>query len=204
MRFAILQRIGIIMAGAVMLLSAPVSAQTRSEGYKFLQAVEKRERNEAIDLATKPGSTVVNARDVTNGRTGLHIAVARRDQAWVDLLMQLKANPNVADVRGVTPLMLAVQLGWTEGVQALVRAKARVDDPSGSGETPLITAVLAKNVAMVRALMAAGANPDRADNSGRSARDYAQLAGGSMVDELNRGRAASGAARKPAQVYGPQ
>jgi len=188
-----------------MLMAAPVAAQTRSEGYKFLQAVEKRERNDAIDMATKPGSTVVNARDVTNGRTGLHIAVARRDQAWVDLLVQLKANPNIADVRGVTPLMLAVQLGWTEGVQTLVRAKARVDDPNGSGETPLISAVLAKNVAMVRALMSAGANPDRADNSGRSARDYAQLAGGSLVEEMNRGRAAASApARRPVQVYGPQ
>lgn len=207
MRFAILHRIGLIVAGAMLLLSAPMptpaQAQTRSDGYKFLQHVEKRERNDAIEMATKPGSTVASARDVTNGRTGLHIAVARRDMEWVDLLLQLKANPNMADIRGVTPLMLAVQLGWPEGVAALVRAKARVDESNEAGETPLIFAVLAKNTAMMRVLLGAGANPDRADNSGRSARDYANLAGGTVLEELNRTRAAT-APQRPAQVYGPQ
>lgn len=208
MRFAILHRIGMIVAGAMLLLSAPIAtpaqAQTRSDGYKFLQHVEKRERNDAIELATQPGSTVVNARGVTNGRTGLHIAVTRRDMEWVDLLIQLKANPNIADIRGVTPLMLAVQLGWAEGLASLVRAKARVDEPNEAGETPLIYATLAKNTAMMRVLLAAGANPDRADNSGRSARDYAQLAGGTVLGELNRTRAATATPQRPAQVYGPQ
>lgn len=210
MRFAILHRIGLIVAGAMLALSAsaviavPAQAQTRSDGYKFLQHVEKRERNDAIELATEPGSTVVNARNVTNGRTGLHIAVARRDMEWVDLLLQLKANPNIADIRGITPLMLAVQLGWAEGVSSLVRSKARVDDANEAGETPLIYATLAKNTAMMRVLLAAGANPERADNSGRSARDYATLSGGTVLDELNRTRAAGAAPQRPAQVYGPQ
>jgi ankyrin repeat protein len=198
---AIFNRIGAIGAAVALAFSVPAAAQGYSEGYKFLQKVEKRERNEAIDMATKPGSTVVNARDVTNGRTGLHIAVARRDQAWVDLLLQLKANPNLADNAGVTPLMLAVQLGWAEGMASLVAAKARVDEPNGEGETPLIYAVHARNIGMMRILLAAGAKPDRADNSGRSARDYAALAGGSVQAELARVQPV--AAKPAAKVYGP-
>lgn len=183
-------------------MSAPASAQARSEGYKFLQTVEKRERNEAIVMASRPGSTVVNARDITTGRTGMHIAVARRDMEWVELLQGLKADADVSDLRGVTPLMLAVQQGWVEGVQALLRSRVRLDSSNAAGETPLIFAVHRRDTAMIRALLAAGANPDRADNSGRTARDYARVAGGTLLDEITRN--AKTGTQQAGEVYGPK
>ena len=87
------------------------------------------------------------------------------------------ANVNARDARGVTPLVLACNLNFTEGVEVLVGNGARVDESNNSGETPLITAVHNRNIGMMRALLKAGADADRADNSGRTARDYARLTG---------------------------
>ena len=114
------------------------------------------------------------------------------------------ANPNLADNRGVTPLMVASQLGFFEGVQALITAGARVDEPNQAGETPLITAVHRRDTQMMRVLLTAGANPDRADNSGRSARDYATLEGprSRTLEEIDRS-ARDGAGNDDGEVYGP-
>jgi uncharacterized protein len=84
------------------------------------------------------------------------------------------ANPNIADKKGVTPLMSAVQLGWADGASLLIRLKADIDAANRSGETALIRAVQLRNPEMVRLLMKSGANPDKQDNvAGYSARDYA-------------------------------
>lgn len=164
-----------IITTLALALAAPAAAQFYSDGYRFLEAVKDREGDEATELLNDPGSTVVNARDLTTGETGLHITVARRDLTWTRFLLQEDANPNIADNRGVTPLIAAAQLGWVEGVTALIEGGARVDVANATGETPLISAVHARNVELIAALVAAGADPDRTDNTGRSAREYASL-----------------------------
>lgn len=162
-------------------LGAPANAQLYSEGYQFLQAVEEAlnggDSSKVTEILSVPGSTVVNARDVTTGRTAMHLAVARRNGVWVDYLYQQGANVNIADRNGITPLIQAVQLGWVEGTEKLIRHGARVDVASSTGETPLMYAVHARNTEIMRVLLQAGADPDRADHSGRSARDYARLRG---------------------------
>src|SRR5690606_16938133 len=69
--------------GALLSLGAPAAAQTYSDGHKFLEAVKKRDSTTVDELLGKPGSTLVNSRDLSNGRTALHIAVDRRDQQWI-------------------------------------------------------------------------------------------------------------------------
>jgi ankyrin repeat protein len=189
-----------------LVFGAPAQAQTYSPGYKFLEAVEKKDISEVEKLLGQPGSTLVNSRDITNGRTALHIAAARRDNVWLVFLANKGANPNIADVHGVTPLMLASQLGFFEGVQTLITAGARVDEPNEAGETPLISAVHRRDTQMMRVLLQAGADPDRADNSGRSARDYAALegAGSRTTAEIERSaRDDAGRGRNSGEVYGP-
>lgn len=204
---ALFHRLGAAVAAAMIIISAaapaPAVAQGYSEGHKFLTAVEKRERNEVIELAGEPGSTVINARDVTSGRSAMHIVVGRRDLEWVQLLLALKANPDIADNRGVTPLMLAVQQGWLEGMQQLLVGKVRVDATNATGETPLIYAVHRRDSGMIRALLKAGANPDRADNSGRTARDYARIAGPTLLDVIE-SNATTSSGQSSAEVYGPR
>jgi ankyrin repeat protein len=199
---------GLVAGGAVALglaLGAPAQAQSYSDGYKFLEAVDEKDIDEVEKLLGKPGSTLINSRDITTGRTGLHIAAARRDIVWLVFLANKGANPNLADNRGVTPLMLASQLGFFEGVQALITAGARVDTPNEAGETPLISAVHRRDTQMMRVLLEAGADPDRSDNSGRSAREYAALEGGGSrtLAEIERSARDDAGSRDSGEVYGP-
>src|SRR5690606_35965538 len=150
-------------------------------GFKFLKAVKEKDGDTATKMLEQPGTTVVNARDISSGESGLHIAVARRDLTWLNFLLGKRANPNIADKKGVTPLMLATRLGFLEGVEALASRGARIDVANDAGETPLISAVHRRDVALMRILLKAGADPDRTDNSGRSASDYARLDGPGSV-----------------------
>nr|WP_237437783.1 ankyrin repeat domain-containing protein [Altericroceibacterium endophyticum] len=187
-----------------MLGSVPAQAQMFSEGYKFLEAVKKKDGETVTQMLDEPGSTLANSRDVTTGQSALHIVTERRDLTWIRFLTAKGANPNIADKNGVTPLILATQLGFTDGVAALVEAGARVDTPNSAGETPLISAVHSRDTAMMRALLEAGANPDRADNSGRSAMDYAKLQGPNSATMREIERSAKPAdEREGAQTYGP-
>ena len=184
--------------------SVPAAAQF-SQSYKFLEAVKKREGTEVTDMLAEPGTTIVNTRDVTTGETALHLVTARRDLTWMQFLVAKGANVNLKDVKGVTPLVLACNLGFTEGAEFLVGKGARVDESNSSGETPLITSVHNRNVALVRVLLKAGANPDRADNSGRTARDYAALdKGGTLLAEIESAMKARAAAQTLKPNYGPK
>ncbi|HSG55205.1 MAG TPA: ankyrin repeat domain-containing protein [Paracoccaceae bacterium] len=193
-------------AAAALGMAAPVAAQFQSEGYQFLKAVEDRDGAKVTEMLDVPGSTVVNARDLGTGRSAMHIAVARRDSVWVDFLHQQGANVNIADNTGMTPLMLAVQLGFTEGVAKLLGHGARVDVTNNSGETPLMYSVHARNTELMRILLEAGADPDRFDNSGRSARDYARLRGETdvTVGAIDRYARPAGERASAGTSYGPR
>ncbi len=153
----------------------PVAAQGFSVGYEFLKAVKDRDGDAATAMLNEPGNTIVNSRDITSGETGLHIVTARRDILWVRFLLQRGANPNIRDKKGLTPIQVAVNLGFVDGVEELIKRGAQVDVSDRAGETPLIAAVHKRDVPIIRRLLAQGADPDRNDNSGRSARDYATL-----------------------------
>ena len=172
---AMIKVMAIVLGSGLLALASPAAAQMYSDGYKFLKAVEDKEGEEVTNMLDEPGSTVVNARDITNGRTALHIVVDRRDSTWLSFLLGKGANPNIADNAGNYPLTSAIRLSFVEGVELLLKAGARVDVANSAGETPLISAIHARNTALIRVLLEAGADPDRYDNSGRSARDYARL-----------------------------
>jgi uncharacterized protein len=162
-------------------LAVPAAAQFQSEGYQFLEAVKDREGDKATDMLSKPGTQLVNTRDITNGDTGLHIVVARSDALWIRFLLQRGADPNIRNKKGITPLQLATSLSFTDGVEALIKGGANVNVSDQTGETPLIAAVHARNVPLVRLLLDKGADPDHNDNSGRSARNYVDLMSGNTL-----------------------
>ncbi len=196
---------GWLAALAAATLTVPAAAQMFSEGYEFLKAVKDRDGQAVTDALNKPGSVVVNSRDIASGETALHIVTQRRDLVWIRFLTQNGANPNIADKKGVTPLVLAVNLGIPEAVEELIRVGARVDVPNSAGETPLIAAVHRRDAGLIRVLLANGASPDRTDNSGRSARDYAELlnANSQIIAEFERAEAAR-AGSGVNQTYGPR
>jgi ankyrin repeat protein len=162
----------VLVAGS---LAMAAGAQNFSEGYKFLKAVRDRDGDVVTAMLEKPGSTVIDAREVGSGENALQIVIARQDLAWLGFLLSKGANANQQDDGGNSPMMQAVESGFTEGVRRLLSARANVNLPNRSGETPLIRAVQKRDVAMVRLLLANGGDPDRRDViAGMSARDYAK------------------------------
>jgi ankyrin repeat protein len=166
------------LAAAFSLLLVPAAHAQFSDGYNFLKAVKERSGEDAQKYIDEPGSVIINTKDDSTGETALHIVVARRDNSWLAYLLSKGANPNLGDRKGVTPLMLATQLGYADGAALLLKNKAAVDATNRSGETALIRAVQLRNPELVRILVRAGANPDKKDAiTGQSARDYATLDG---------------------------
>jgi ankyrin repeat protein len=185
-----------------LLTPAPAQAQF-SDNYNFLKAVKDKDGQKVTDLIQKPGSTVINSRDVSTGENALHFIVARRDATWLTFLLSKGANPNLTDNDGNTPLMDAVQGRFEEGVRSLLAYKAQVDKVNGSGETPLIRAVQLRDIGLVRVLVAQGASPDKRDTiAGMSARDYAQRDGRTpgLIEALD---AAKTTAKPAGTVQGP-
>lgn len=192
-----------IAGGPVILTEAAVAQQLFSDGYQFLKLVRDREGQKVTDILDSPDRVIINTRDLTTGDTAVHIVAQRRDTVWIEFLTDRGANPDIANVNGVTPLMISANLGHIEGVEKLIEAGARVDVASSAGETPLMGAVHRRDIALVKLLLANGADPDRNDNSGRSARDYAELLGSKRImDEF----LAADAARQgdgEQETYGP-
>lgn len=198
----VFRKLGQIVAATLMLATAPALAAT--DGSEFLKAVRDRDGTKATEMLAEPGNTLALSKDLSTGETALHIVIKRRDQLWTKFLLERGVRPDEQDSHGVTPLALAASLGFIDGVELLVKHGARVDVPNPAGETPLIAAVHKRDIPMIRVLLKNGANPDRQDSAGRSARDYAQLMGGSagILGEIQRAEAErKGAGGQDA--YGP-
>lgn len=196
--------LGAIASALALVLAAPAAAQFQSEGYKFLEAVKDRDGDAATDMLNKPGTQVVNTRDITSGDTGLHLVVQRRDVLWIRFLLQRGADPNIRNKKGITPLQLATAMGFTDGVEALIKGGANVNVGDQTGETPLIAAVHQRNPELVRVLLAQGADPDHNDNSGRSARQYMELmSGNSLMKQIFQEADDKRAGKEPKRQYGP-
>ena len=171
-----------LLALALTTVVAPAAYAAFSDGYTFLKAVTERDGAKAEKFINEPGSVIINTRADDTGKTALHIVIAGRDLTWTSYLLSNKANPNIADKKGVTPLMLATQYNFADGAAALLQYKASVDATNRSGETALIRAVQLRFPEMVRLLLKNGANPDKRDAvAGRSAREYAALDGRSSA-----------------------
>jgi ankyrin repeat protein len=158
---------------AAAMMSTPAVAQF-SDSYKSLKAVRDRDGAKVTEVIDQPGSTLINAKDYSTGESALHIVVKRRDATWLGFLLAKGAKPDIKDNGGNTPLGIAAQLGFIEGVQTLIGRGAGVNVANSRGETPLILAVHNRDITITRYLLASGANPQQPDRiAGKSARDYA-------------------------------
>ncbi len=165
-----------LAASMILVLSVPASGQqTFSDSFTFLKAVKERDGDKVTALVSEPGSVVINTRDRSSGEGALHIVVRGRDLNWLAFLLGKGARPDLQSNRGDTPLTLAAQIGWLEGVEQLLARRASVDLPNGRGETALILATQRRDVPLVRLLLSRRADPKRTDNvAGMSALDYAK------------------------------
>lgn len=167
---------GAVGAALLMLAAVPASAQQFSDSYNFLNAIRETDGAKVNKYLEDKSLRIVNAKDRSTGEGALHIVTRRSDATYLRVLLQQDdINANLQDNRGNTPLIIAAERGWDEGVQILIKYGANVNTANSSGETPLIRAVQVHDIDVARALLTAGANPDRTDNvTGKSARDYAR------------------------------
>ncbi|MEN2710735.1 ankyrin repeat domain-containing protein [Sphingomonas sp. NPDC092331] len=172
----IVRVLGAAGAALLMLAAAPASAQQFSDSYNFLNAIRETDGTKVNKYLENKSLRIVNAKDRSTGEGALHIVTRRSDSTYLRVLLQQDdINPNLQDNRGNTPLIIAAERGWGDGVQILLKYGANVNTANASGETPLIRAVQVHDIDVARQLLAAGANPDRTDNvTGKSARDYAR------------------------------
>ncbi|HVJ01816.1 MAG TPA: ankyrin repeat domain-containing protein [Sphingomonas sp.] len=187
-------------AAALVLTAVPAAAQQFSDSYEFLEAIRKGDGAKVAKFLQDRTLRIVNTKDRGTGEAAMHIVARRSDALYLRALLQTDdANPNVQDRRGNTPLLVAIEQNWEEGVTILLRYKANPNLANAGGETPLIRAVQMHNEEIVRRLLAAGANPDKADfGSGKSARDYAREATrwpgiARLINEAPKGGASGGA-----------
>jgi ankyrin repeat protein len=162
---------------ATVLMASPTIAvaQQRTQSYEFLEAVRKGDGDKVTDFLNQPGQLLINSKDRSSGDGALHIVTSRNDGVYLRFLLSKGADANIQDADGNTPAMLAVEKGFTDGLDSLIRYKANLNLANSRGETPLIRAVQLRRVDLVRTLLAGGANPDQADIiAGMSARDYAR------------------------------
>jgi hypothetical protein len=191
----------LFVAAAALAVAAPAVGQSYSEGYTFIKAVKDHDGNKVNEMVGgERGTIVVNSKDAGNGDTALHIVTRERDGTWLAFLLAKGAQPNVANKAGDTPLVIAAQIGWTEGADLLLSRRANIELGNSRGETPLILAVQRRDVPMVQLLFSRGADPKRTDNaSGYSALDYAKRdpRGAPIVKLLETARAAPKPAMGP-------
>jgi uncharacterized protein len=89
-------------------------------------------------------------------------AVIRGDQEAVRSLLRNKANVNLAQDDGATPLLWAADRDDLEIADLLLAAGARVDAANIDGVTPLFMASINGSAGMIERLIKAGANPNAA------------------------------------------
>jgi ankyrin repeat protein len=105
-------------------------------------------------LACYRGNTPVaeylakNAKNINynspNG-TALAAAAVKGNTAMVKLLLENKANPDLADAMGMTPLLYSSQFENKEIIQLLLKYKANKKLANGEGKTAMDYAVFNKN-----------------------------------------------------------
>jgi ankyrin repeat protein len=162
-----------VVIGLLLAFGAVPAAAQFSDSYNFIKAVKDKDVNKAIEIADKPGTTVVNTRDADTGDYPIHIVTRRTDIGWVGLVVQKGGNINAKDASGNTPLILASIARWQEGAALFIRLKAQLNAQNRLGETALLKAVQARDYELTKLLVDAGANPDLGDNSGTTARSTA-------------------------------
>ena len=122
------------------------------------------------------GEFNVNQQDEQTGISLLHFFLSRPDREdsidAITLLVKAGANPNLADKRGNSALLSAIensQKKVNEIAQYLIDNGARVDQMNLHGETPLTSAIQGwKNMELVALLINAGADVNGQKSSGET------------------------------------
>ena len=158
----------------------------------FVQAADGNAKNLLILL--EAGADVTAKQDHKIGFTAMNQAAYFGHAPCLRHLLLFKADVNIVDAYGGTPLVAAALNGEEECVRVLLEAGANVNQPTTNGNTPLMKAALNGHAKCVRMLIVAGAdvalrNKKGKDTEGndiqpKDALTLAKEAIGPVIDEL--------------------
>ncbi|MDY7554394.1 ankyrin repeat domain-containing protein [Pseudomonas veronii] len=112
-----------------------------------------------------------------NGDTLLMLAAYHGHADAVRVLLEFKADPQIANDKHQLPIAGAAFKGNLPVVKALIEGGTPVDASSSDGRTALMMAAMFNRVEMVDYLLSQGANPKTADAQGATALAAAQTMG---------------------------
>uniref|UniRef100_A0A0G4FX32 Uncharacterized protein n=1 Tax=Chromera velia CCMP2878 TaxID=1169474 RepID=A0A0G4FX32_9ALVE len=166
---------------------------TGAEGLTALQLAARQGFPDIVEALVRRGAKIDAVSSDGKGKTALNFASERdvasalehgadRFARTVTTLLSLKANPNVMDSEGNTPLMVwssKVLGAWRkEVVAALCIAGADVEARNRDGDTPLISAVRKGNSGIAQVLIDQGADFHATDRAGQTVLEIESQSGG--------------------------
>lgn len=96
----------------------------------------------------------------------VHIAAQSKHENILKMLLALKANTEIANKDGDTPLHFAVRHNQYNNAEQLVKVGANLNVGNKKGETPIFECARTGNVGMMRMLYSSGANHYETNNNG--------------------------------------
>ncbi|MBT2683432.1 ankyrin repeat domain-containing protein [Bacillus sp. ISL-37] len=181
---------GLAVVGGVMVFKEVSTAFLVEEEY-YEEDIEVSTLIDAVISGNtkKVSSLIENGEDIHqidyNGYTALDWAVMDDNIQMVQLLLQLKADPNFESDYGMTPFMTASEKGTASIIKMLHEAGG---DPNyqemSSGYTALTYAVFSGEIETVELLIELGADIQLKDYSGMTARMHALQSGEQEIADL--------------------
>ena len=156
--------------GAInVLLNAGADPRTANiDGDTCLHIAVRTQCNKETLQAIVDHGADVNAISINN-QTALMISCLMQNVDAITVLLDSRADPNIADADGNTCLHCAVKQGCNKYVcQALLNHGADVNVRNKNDQTALMMACLKANVDVINILLNAGANPKATDTDGET------------------------------------
>jgi len=122
---------------------------------------------------------------ISEGRTGLILAVFAGRLDLVKELIEAGADPNTTDLNGDAPLHIAAARNRPDMIATLISAGAQIDIADAYNRSPLSRACMAGAIFAVRALMNVEAETGSPDSFGRVPYDYFAALPDKTREELN-------------------
>ncbi|MDR2601546.1 MAG: ankyrin repeat domain-containing protein [Spirochaetaceae bacterium] len=104
-----------------------------------------------------------------DGVSSLHFSVREKRSGWTRLLLERRADVNIKNTVGTTPLHEAAVIGDVETMRQLINAGADVNGQDGQGNTPMHLAIPpSAHQQALELLLSSKANPNLRDGRGDS------------------------------------
>ncbi|XP_038164466.1 LOW QUALITY PROTEIN: ankyrin repeat and EF-hand domain-containing protein 1a [Cyprinodon tularosa] len=103
--------------------------------YRLLQWIHKGDKAQIEKLLKRGVKNLINLTEPREGLGALHLAVIKKNDDLVDYLLSFGAHPDVQDMWGHTPIMLAAELGEDEILSLLLQSQPdmKLVDKEGKG-----------------------------------------------------------------------